>query len=97
LLYHPSLHDALPIFAACSPEGPMMSTNSFNSRDELTVGERTYEIHRLDRIPGSQRLPYSLKVLLENLLRNEDGRLVTAEQIAHLDRKSTRLNSSHVS
>src|SRR5699024_12163663 len=62
-------------FAACSPEGPMMSTNSFNSRDELTVGERTYEIHRLDRIPGSQRLPYSLKVLLENLLRNEDGRL----------------------
>src|SRR5699024_7197798 len=69
---------------ACSPEGPMMSTNSFNSRDELTVGERTYEIHRLDRIPGSQRLPYSLKVLLENLLRNEDGRLVTAEQIAHL-------------
>jgi aconitate hydratase len=61
-----------------------MSSNSFNTRDSLTVGGRTYEIHRLDRIPGSERLPYSLKVLLENLLRNEDGHLVTEEQIASL-------------
>ncbi|MGC3022214.1 aconitate hydratase [Brevibacterium sp. FAM 24630] len=61
-----------------------MTSNSFNTRDQLTVGEKTYEIHRLDRIEGSQRLPYSLKVLLENLLRSEDGRLVTAEQIAAL-------------
>ena len=65
-------------------ERPIMTSNSFNTRDQLTVGEKTYEIHRLDRIEGSQRLPYSLKVLLENLLRNEDGRLVTAEQIAAL-------------
>ena len=61
-----------------------MSTNSFNSRDVMTVGDTAYEIYRLDRLPGSERLPYSLKVLLENLLRNEDGRLVTAKQIETL-------------
>ncbi|TAN15076.1 MAG: aconitate hydratase, partial [Rhizobiaceae bacterium] len=58
-----------------------MTNNSFNTRDRLTVDDTTYTIHRLDRIGGSQRLPYSLKVMLENLLRNEDGELVTAEQI----------------
>jgi aconitate hydratase len=47
----------------------------------LAVGDRTYWIHRLDQVAGSERLPYSLKVLLENLLRNEDGRLVTSEQV----------------
>lgn len=61
-----------------------MSSNSFNTRDILTVGDTSYEIHRLDRIPGSERLPYSLKVMLENLLRNEDGRLVTTTQIEAL-------------
>lgn len=60
-----------------------MSTaaNSFDARDQLTVGQDTYEIYRLDRIEGSARLPYSLKVLLENLLRNEDGSIVTADQV----------------
>ena len=61
-----------------------MSSNSFNSRDTLKVGDKSYEIHRLDSIPGSTRLPYSLKVLLENLLRNEDGRVVTAAQVEAL-------------
>src|SRR5690625_3162260 len=61
-----------------------MTTNSFGARDQLTVADTTYEIYRLDRIDGSARLPYSLKILLENLLRNEDGRLVTAEQIEAL-------------
>jgi aconitate hydratase len=55
--------------------------NSFDARADLTVGGTTYEIFRLDAVPGSDRLPYSLKVLLENLLRNEDGRLVTADQV----------------
>ena len=55
--------------------------NSFNARERLTVGELTYEVFRLDRVDGAARLPYSLKVLLENLLRNEDGVLVTAEQV----------------
>ncbi|MGC4932185.1 aconitate hydratase [Gordonia sp. DT30] len=61
-----------------------MSSNSFNSRDQLGVNDKTYEIFRLDRIAGSARLPYSLKVLLEDLLRNEDGHLVTAAQIEAL-------------
>ncbi|MDQ0276216.1 aconitate hydratase [Arthrobacter silviterrae] len=58
-----------------------MSSNSFDARSELTVDGQAYEIFRLDAVEGSARLPYSLKVLLENLLRNEDGRLVTAEQV----------------
>ena len=58
-----------------------MVGNSFNARERLTVGELTYEVFRLDRVDGAARLPYSLKVLLENLLRNEDGALVTAEQV----------------
>ncbi|MEO6504397.1 MAG: aconitate hydratase [Terrimesophilobacter sp.] len=57
------------------------ATNSFGARDTLTVGTKSYEIFRLDKVPGSERLPYSLKVLLENLLRNEDGVLVTADQV----------------
>jgi aconitase A len=61
-----------------------MTTNSFGARDRLQVGDAAYEIFRLDRVDGSARLPYSLKVLLENLLRNEDGTLVTAAQVAAL-------------
>ena len=61
-----------------------MTTNSFGARDRLEVGGAAYEIFRLDRVDGSARLPYSLKVLLENLLRNEDGTLVTAAQVAAL-------------
>src|SRR4051794_33819610 len=58
-----------------------MAPNSFGARDRLTVDETTYEVFRLERVEGAMRLPYSLKVLLENLLRSEDGRLVTAGQI----------------
>ncbi|MGH3122085.1 MAG: aconitate hydratase, partial [Streptosporangiaceae bacterium] len=61
-----------------------MTSNSFGARDRLTVGDATYEIVRLNRVAGSARLPFSLKVLLENLLRNEDGRMVTAAQIEAL-------------
>ncbi|KBZ60873.1 aconitate hydratase 1 [Mycobacterium [tuberculosis] TKK-01-0051] len=61
-----------------------MASNSFGTLARLTVDEETYLIHRLDRIDGAERLPYSLKILLENLLRNEDGRLVTGEQIGAL-------------
>src|SRR5665648_825962 len=61
-----------------------MTTNSFGTRDRLTVGDRAYEVHRLDGIDGADGLPYSLKVLLENLVRNEDGVRVTAEQISAL-------------
>jgi aconitate hydratase len=61
-----------------------MNANSFGARDRLSVGDATYEVFRLDRVEGSGRLPYSLKVLLENLLRNEDGKLVSAEQVSAL-------------
>src|SRR5699024_1484582 len=58
-----------------------MSKNSFKARDQLTVDDTTYNIYRLDAVEGSERLPFSLKVLLENLLRNEDGEGITADQI----------------
>lgn len=61
-----------------------MATNSFGARSTLDVAGASYEIYRLDAIDGSHRLPFSLKVLLENLLRNEDGRLVTPEQVQAL-------------
>jgi len=61
-----------------------MSSNSFNTRDTLKVDDTTYTIYRLNRIDSAQRLPYSLKVLLENLLRNEDGERITTEQIQSL-------------
>jgi aconitate hydratase len=53
-----------------------MPENSFDARGELDVGGRTYEIYRLDALQSKYdvaRLPFSLKVLLENVLRNEDG------------------------
>jgi aconitate hydratase len=61
-----------------------MARNSFKARDRLGVGETTSEVFRLDRVDDAARLPYSLKVLLANLLRHEDGTLVTAEQIGAL-------------
>src|SRR5574337_637901 len=64
--------------------GVLMASDSFQTRGQLAVGDTSYQIYSLDRIDGADRLPYSLKVLLENLLRNEDGRLVTAEQIGAL-------------
>src|ERR1700710_1540665 len=60
------------------------SQNSFGSRDRLTVGDASYDFYRLDKVDGAERLPFSLKVLLENLLRTEDGANVTAEQIQAL-------------
>ncbi|MBB5083056.1 aconitate hydratase AcnA [Nonomuraea endophytica] len=61
-----------------------MSANSFGSRDTLRVGDASYEIFRLDAVEGSARLPYSLKILLENLLRTEDGANITADHIRAL-------------
>ncbi|MBA3437463.1 MAG: aconitate hydratase [Thermoleophilaceae bacterium] len=62
----------------------MSHPDSFGARSTLEVGGEAYEIFRLDALQSKfdvARLPYSLKVLLENLLRNEDGRTVTAETI----------------
>ncbi|GAT09533.1 aconitate hydratase [Mycolicibacterium novocastrense] len=57
------------------------SPNSFGARDTLKVGDKSYEIYRLDAVPGTDKLPYSLKVLAENLLRNEDGANITKDHI----------------
>jgi aconitase (EC 4.2.1.3) len=60
------------------------STNSFDAHGTLEVGERSYEIYRLAQVEGSETLPFSLKVLLENLLRTEDGANITADHIRAL-------------
>ena len=58
-----------------------MSVNSFDAKATLQVGEGSYQIFRLDAVDGSDLLPYSLKILLENLLRTEDGANITADDI----------------
>lgn len=63
-------------------------TNSFGARSTLRVGDKEYEIYRLDALAGHgvnlSRLPYSLRILLENLLRTENGRTVTSEDVLAL-------------
>ncbi|HEX7667455.1 MAG TPA: aconitate hydratase AcnA, partial [Polyangiaceae bacterium] len=62
--------------------------NTFGSEATLKVGDKQYTIHRLDvlykKFPNAKSLPYSLKILLENLLRTEEGKAVTAEDIEAL-------------
>jgi len=57
------------------------SKNSFGAQDTLKVGDNSYEIYRLDAVSGTDKLPYSLKVLAENLLRTEDGANITKDHI----------------
>jgi aconitate hydratase len=65
-------------------DGIVASVNSFGAQSTLTVGGTDYEIFRLDAVEGYDKLPFSLKVLLENLLRTEDGANVTRAQIEAL-------------
>jgi len=63
--------------------------NSFRTRDKLNVGAQTFDIHRLELlekqgISGLEKLPFALRILLENLLRCEDGRFVHADDIRAL-------------
>jgi aconitate hydratase A / 2-methylisocitrate dehydratase len=62
----------------------MVSADSFGARGTLSVGDSSYEIHRLSAVDGADRLPFSLKVLLENLLRAEDGADITADDVRAL-------------
>ncbi|MDO5034962.1 MAG: aconitate hydratase AcnA [Actinomycetaceae bacterium] len=62
----------------------MSSLDSFKARADLDVDGKTYKIFRLDAVPGVEKLPYSLKVLAENLLRTEDGANTTKEHIEAL-------------
>ncbi|MFR9731618.1 aconitate hydratase [Saccharopolyspora sp. MS10] len=60
------------------------SKDSFGARGTLKVGDASYEVFRLDAVDGAARLPYSLKILLENLLRTEDGANITADHVRAL-------------
>src|SRR4051794_14638427 len=69
----------------------MASQDSFGAKGTLEVGDESYEIYRLSAVTGEgvpegavESLPYSLKVLLENLLRTEDGADITADDIRAL-------------
>ena len=62
----------------------MSTVDSFGAKSTLTVGGTDYEIYRIDTVAGYERLPFSLKVLLETLLRTEDGANVTKAQIEAL-------------
>ena len=65
-----------------------MAVDSFGSKDSLTVGDSTYDYYRLDAVTGDgldvSTLPFSLKVLLESLLRTEDGADITKADIEAL-------------
>ncbi|MGO2310810.1 aconitate hydratase AcnA [Brachybacterium tyrofermentans] len=62
----------------------MSTANSFSAKQDLTVGGTDYEIFALDAVEGADKLPYSLKILLENLLRTEDGANITADHVRAL-------------
>ncbi|MDN5778972.1 MAG: aconitase family protein, partial [Humibacillus sp.] len=62
----------------------MGSVDSFKAKGTLEVEGNAYEIYRLAAVEGHESLPYSLKVLLENLLRTEDGANITADHIRAL-------------
>ncbi len=61
-----------------------MSQDSFGAKGSLQVGDASYDIFRLSEVEGADKLPYSLKVLLENLLRTEDGANITADHVRAL-------------
>ncbi len=60
------------------------SKNSFNAKQKLEVGDKSYDYFALNAVDGLEKLPYSLKVLAENLLRTEDGANITTEHIEAL-------------
>uniref|UniRef100_UPI0039BFEE3A aconitate hydratase n=1 Tax=Lentzea alba TaxID=2714351 RepID=UPI0039BFEE3A len=60
------------------------SKDSFGARGTLNVGDSSYEVFRLSAVEGAERLPFSLKILLENLLRTEDGANITADHVRAL-------------
>nr|WP_275414814.1 aconitate hydratase [Plantactinospora mayteni] len=65
-------------------EYDVASLDTFGAKSQLRVADASYEIFKISTVPGHERLPYSLKILLENLLRTEDGANITAEHIRQL-------------
>ncbi|MFB6396684.1 aconitate hydratase [Polymorphospora lycopeni] len=62
----------------------MASLDTFGAKSQLRVADASYEIFKISQVDGHDRLPYSLKILLENLLRTEDGANITADHIRQL-------------
>jgi aconitate hydratase len=65
-------------------ESDVASLDTFGAKSQLRVGDASYDIYEINKVAGHERLPYSLKVLLENLLRTEDGANITADHIRAL-------------
>ena len=65
-------------------EYDVASLDTFGAKTQLRVGDASYEIFKINKVDGHERLPYSLKILLENLLRTEDGANITADHIRQL-------------
>jgi len=65
-------------------EYDVASLDTFGAKSQLRVADASYEIFRISTVAGHERLPYSLKILLENLLRTEDGANITADHIRQL-------------
>ena len=74
-----------------------MSKNSFGAKRVLTVGGQQYEMFAIEAVPGSEKLPYTHKVLLENLLQHCDGEAVTVAYLRATGRSEapcTRLGAT---
>src|SRR5690606_41193858 len=85
----PAPSPALPYTSASDTISGVMSLDTFKTRRALTVGGDTAQYYSLPALeaaghPGIAKLPYSLRILLENLLRREDGRWVRSEDIEAL-------------
>src|SRR5215213_7858742 len=78
------LRETLPSGKTSSRECDVTSLDSFGAKSQLKVGDASYEIYQINTVEGHDRLPYSLKILLENLLRTEDGANITADHIRAL-------------
>ena len=74
-----------------------ISMDSFKSLSDLRLGDKTYKFYDITKLPGSANLPYVLKIVLENLLRHEDGTAVTKEDISILADWDPNLSDKEIS
>ena len=73
-----------------------MSKDSFGAKTSLDVGGKKYEIFDITKLSAASTLPYSLKILLENLLRTKDGANITSKQIEALASWNPEIGRAHV-
>ncbi|WP_291795050.1 aconitate hydratase AcnA [Brevibacterium sp.] len=87
--------DSVGVASSTKRRNTLSNVDSFKSKSALEVNGKSYEIFRLNQVEGSEKLPYSLKVLLENLLRTEDGANITADHIRTLANWDATADPSH--